>query len=489
MRCPGGGGCASVPSRIGRSVNMRIAFLTAQYTHKRFNENFFVVDRHFGVFPDVGLAMAASVARLHGAEVRFWDAYATQMELDEVLAQMRRWGPDLLACSFHSVPSIMDTIRWAVHIKEALGIPLLLGGHETNRYGEDVMVHDAVDHVLDGRAAQVLPPYLDALERDAGFTKVPGLIHRRDGDVLVNPPAPDGSDVADPYPARDLLPLEHYYSHLTQRRHYTVLLTSRGCPFGCTFCAMARSKYHPRPVSDVVDEMQSCIDGLDIHEFDFFDPLLLHDRGRVLDFCSEIRNRGLDMEWACRSRIDHVDEEILAAIRDAGCRRIYFGIESGDPDVLRRINKRVTLEQVHRAIEMTRHHDIHPLGFFQIGSPGETRRTARRTIRFALDLPLDYAQFMRTIAKPGSSLEKAVIRVTGRDHWREYVTGRRDDSRLPTPWTRLEPRTVDALVREAYLRFYTRPRIALKTLLGSRSPEEARRYIEVGLRMLATRSG
>lgn len=465
-----------------------MAFLQADHSHKRFNENFFVVDRHFGVFPDVGLATAASVAREHGAEVRVWDAYGTQTPIEEVERQMRLWGPDVLAVAFHAVPTFIDTIRWVTRLRSTLGVPVLMGGHEAGRYAADALVHPAVDHLLVGRAPLVLPEALRAMERGGGFESVAGLVYRRRGRVVVNePPADDGS-VADPEPARDLLPNECYYSHLTQRSLYTVMLTSRGCPFGCAFCAMARTGYHPRPVDDVVSEMARCIDELDIHEIDLFDPLLLHDRRRTLDLCSEIRARGLDMEWACRSRIDDVDEEVLAAAASAGCRRIYFGIESGDPGILRRIGKSIDTDQVRRAIEMTRAHGIHPLGFFQIGNPGETMRTARRTIRFALDLPLDYAQFMRTIAKPGSRLERVVMATTGRDPWREHVMGRRDDSRLPTPWTRLEPATVDRLVKEAYLRFYLRPRVAARTMMGSRSTGEAARYVSVGLRMLLSRA-
>ena len=463
---------------------MRIAFLQPDFTHKRFNENFAMVDRHFGVFPDVGLATAAAVARECGAQVRMWDAHSTGASLETVLEEMRGWGPDLLAVAFHSVPTIIDVLGWAGRLRKALGVPLLVGGHEVARYGRDVMDHEVVDHVLVGRAAVVLPAYLEALERGAGLEDVGGLVWRDGEEVVENAAKEDDGSERDPYPARDLLPNETYYSHLTQRSLYTVLLTSSGCPFTCTFCAMARTGYHPRPVEDVVAEMEGCIRDLGIHEFDLFDPLLLHDRRRTLELCGEIAARRLDMEWACRSRIDDVDEEILAAAAGAGCRRIYFGIESGDPYILGRISKKISLERIRRVIAMTRDHGIHPLGFFQIGSPGETVESARRTIRFALDLPLDYAQFMRTIAKPGSRLEQAVMSVTGTDPWREYVRGRRDDSPLPAPWTRLSRRQVDGLVREAYMRFYLRPHIAGGTLLGARSLAEGARYVKVGLRMM-----
>ena len=463
---------------------MRIAFYQAHHHHKRFNENFMVVDRHFGVFPDIGLATAAAVARSWGAEVRLWDAYATEQPFSEVRGEMRRWGPDVIAGAFHSIPTFRETVDWGVRLSRELDARLVLGGHEASRYVREVMTHAGVDFLLRGRASVTLPAFLHAVSRDDGYDAVPGLVWRGPSGVEINAMPRDTGVVEDPWPARDLLPNGSYYSHLTQRRDYTVLMTSRGCPFDCAFCAVARSGYAPRPVDNVVDEMEASISELGIHEFDLFDSLLLHDRSRTLDLCGEIRTRKLDMEWACRSRIDDVDPEILRALGDAGCRRIYFGIESGDSEILERISKRIDLDRVAQSIRQTRDAGIQPLGFFQIGHRGETMASARRTIRFALDLPLNYAQFMRTIAKPGSDLERELIEVTGEDPWREYVLGQRDDARLSTPWTELSAVEIDGLVREAYLRFYLRPRIALRTLLRSRSGSEAGRYVRVGLEML-----
>jgi radical SAM superfamily enzyme YgiQ (UPF0313 family) len=463
---------------------MRVAFFQPGLVHKRFNENFSVVDRRFGVFPDVGLATAAAVAREAGAQVRIWDAYATGAELGEVRREMSRWRPDLLAAAFHSVPAVREVLAWGSVLRRDLDVPLLLGGHETVRYGLDVMQTAPVDYLLQGASGRTLPPLLDAIETDSGYERVPGLMWRGRNAVVDNGAPTAVSEPDDPWPARDLLPLDRYQSYLTQRRHYTVLVTARGCPYSCAFCAMARSGYHPRPVDDVIREMEHCIDDLGIHEFDLFDPLLLHQRDRVLDLCVEISARKLEMEWACRSRIDLVDPELLRALADAGCRRIYYGIESGAPAILQRIHKHIDLDSVGRALRMTSDVGIQPLGFFQVGHPGETIESARRTIRFALDLPLDYAQFMRTIAKPGSDLEQLLMDATGRDPWREYVRGERSDDRLPTPWHDLAPETVDGLVREAYLRFYARPRIAGGTVTRSRSIWELRRYLRVAFEMV-----
>jgi len=464
---------------------MRIAFFQAALTHKRFNENFSVVDRHFGVFPDVGMAIAAAVARQHGADVRVWDAYATETDQDTVLAQMRAWSPDLLATAFHSVPTFRDAVLWAQALHDGLGVPVLMGGHDVGRYPAEVMGWGAVDFMLQGPASVTLPPFLDALQRGGGWDGVPGLGWRDGEEIHLNDAPQNPSLVDEPVPARDLLPNDCYFSHVSQRGLYTVLLTSRGCPYKCAFCAVAGSGYHARSVDEVADEMADCIDRLGIHEFDIFDSLLLHDRSRALDLCGEITRRRLDQEWACRSRLDDLDPELLRAMADAGCKRVYVGIESGDPAVLKRIHKGLDVEQVPAMIRMVRDHGIRPLGFFQIGLPGETRASAQRTIRLALDLPLDYAQFMRTIAKPGSELEAVLQRATGTDPWRDYVAGRRDDDRLPTPWTDLPPGEVDRLVKEAYLRFYLRPLVMTRTLWKARSAAEAARYVKVGLAMLS----
>ena len=171
-------------------------------------------------------------------------------------------------------------------------------------------------------------------------------------------------------------------------------------------------------------------------------------------------------------------QELLKTLpHDAGvlamCVKAYA--PSGDEEMLRRVNKDITLEQVREAIRLTKKHGIRSLGFFLIGSPGETRATIRKTLKFAKSLSLDYVQFSKTTAKPLTRMWRDMVAETGRDYWREYILGNTEEQPLPRPWTELTNDEIDELARRAYVKFHARPWFLLKHTLKVRSWAEFKR--------------
>ena len=317
-----------------------------------------------------------------------------------------------------------------------------------------------------------------------GFEEVPGLIYRNQGKLKINPPAKLADLDEYPFPARHLLPNHLYSSYLTQKKPYTIMLTTTGCPYNCNFCAIAPLPYRVRSAENVLAEIKECVEKYGIREIDFFDATFFLPRKRALKIFKGIQKAGWDIEWACRTRVDAVDDEILEEAAKAGCRRIYFGIESSHPDVLAAINKQINIAQIKKAIEMAHRYGIKVMGFFMIGNPGETEESIRDSMRFAKELDLDFVQFSRTIAKPGSKLAEDLAKEMGYDYWREFVLGKAKEQRLPTPWTKLSQEEIEKYTKLAYYRFYFRPKIVIRRLLEARSFGEIWRYIRVGLKML-----
>jgi len=197
-----------------------------------------------------------------------------------------------------------------------------------------------------------------------------------------------------------------------------------------------------------------------------------------------MQNRKLDLLWACRSRIDSVDEELLKEMAAAGCGRIYYGIESGDQDMLDRVNKGITLEQVREAIRTTKKYGIRSLGFFLIGSPGETKATVKKTIKFAKSLDLDYVQFSKTTAKPLTTMVRDLVSESGYDYWREYILGNTEEKALPRPWMDFTNDEIDEIARKAYIKYHSRPFFLLKHTLQVRSFTEFKRKFFAFLEMM-----
>lgn len=291
---------------------MKIAFIFAPFSHKKFEEDIDVVSREFTQPPPLGLAYAAAIAEQHGHEAIIIDAnvkprHSKKEVVDKILgsgAQMV--GFMLTAYMFQ------QTLEWIKFIKQNTGLPVLVGNMLLDLYPLEVMSHKEIDYGIIGPAAKNLPRLLYNLERGRNLDDIDGLVFRQDGKVYINPPLTLEEDFkALPFPARHLLPNEKYYTILSKRKNFTIMITSKGCPSRCGFCYVKNIPYSSRPVEKIIDEIEECYKSHNIREVEFFDPLFTLDRQRVIDISRQIRKRKLDVIWACRSRVDTVDDELL----------------------------------------------------------------------------------------------------------------------------------------------------------------------------------
>ncbi len=466
---------------------MKVALVFNPFSYKLHEENLRIVQRYFGLFPPLSLAWVAAIAERAGHEAMIIDARTLQLTPDEVLRRLKQERPDILGFMMTTY-MFRETLDWIRYLKGGLGgIPVMIGGYNLRVYPTESVAAPEIDFGCFNSAYHTVPRLLEELESGRRrFDEVPGLIYKRNGELVQTPYGPEPDFDAYPNPARHLLPNELYAEFPTERKNFTVMVTSKGCPMACIFCEAGQTRYNPRSVAKVVNEMEECRNRFGIREIDIFDYEFLINRKRALAICREMQQRRLDVLWACRARIDSVDEELLTEMKAAGCGRIYYGIESGDEEMLRRVNKGITLEQIRETIHLTRRKGIRSLGFFLIGSPGETRATIRKTLRFARSLPLDYVQFSKTTAKPLTSLWRDLVRESGYDYWREYILGNAEEAVLPRPWTELSNEEIDEIARKAYIRHHSRPFFLLRHTLQVRSFSEFKRkflaFVEMCLR-------
>ncbi|MBN1178040.1 MAG: radical SAM protein, partial [Anaerolineae bacterium] len=236
------------------------------------------------------------------------------------------------------------------------------------------------------------------------FATCKGLVWRDGEEIVVNPDRPLIRNLDDlPLPRHDLLPLETYRAPLVGGP-YSFAVTSRGCPAGCRFCikhvSYGRSVRFRSP-ENVLDELE-LLAGLGVRAVNLYADLFTVNREHVMGICEGILARGLRLRWSCNSRVDFVDEEMLRAMARSGCWIISWGIESGDDDMLRRMNKGITTAQVAQALRWSKEAGIKNWGYFIIGLPGETEASIRRTIDFSKRLPLDLVLFHIAAPHPGT---------------------------------------------------------------------------------------
>jgi radical SAM superfamily enzyme YgiQ (UPF0313 family) len=461
---------------------MKIALIHCPFSHRVFSENLKVVDEGFCLAPPIILAYVGAILEKAGHKVILIDANALKLNKEKTLKILKKFGPDVIGFRvdtywFHRV------VEWATYFKSNLQALIIVGGINATLYPLETLSYNCFDYGISGEANESLPRLLSALESGSSIAKIPEVIFRDNGIICQGPPAQKVISFDDyPFPARHLLPNKLYYSFTSQLKNFTIMVTSTGCPFKCSFCAISRLVYRERSPINVVDEIEECYRKFNVREIDFFDATFFINKERSIAICEEILKRRIKIEWSCRSRADVVDDDILRVASRAGCKKIYYGIESVSECVLENINKKINSEQIIHAINLTHKHGISALGFFMVGNPSDNRSSILSSIKFAKKLQLDFIQVCRTIAKPNTELNDYLIETQGVDYWREYILGKKPEKRLPIPWSELSERQIEQYQRKFYSDFYFRLSYIFKRAIKTRSLSELFRYVRIAVR-------
>ena len=217
---------------------MRVALVHCPFGHRDFSENLPIVDEEFCLAPPIILAYVAAILEKAGHQVIIVDANALRLSKAQVLTTVREFSADVIGFRvdtywFHRV------VEWASYFKAQLNVPIIIGGINSSLYPQESMAYGCFDYALSGEANESLPAFLHCLEHGISPAAVPGLIYRSGGDIIVNPPSERVPGFDDyPFPARHLLPNHLYSSFTSQRKNFSIVLTSVGCPYACRFCAI-----------------------------------------------------------------------------------------------------------------------------------------------------------------------------------------------------------------------------------------------------------
>lgn len=313
-------------------------------------------------------------------------------------------GAKTIAFGTHITPIPVETMRPFPSLDFALvGEP-------------DLTIRDLLDHLenrFDQRTPHINamftktdPAYKPSLNED-GSVNMRGIkgIAWRDGDqIMLNFPRPFVADLDDmPIPMHELLPLQSYRMPYI-KGPFTFIVTSRGCPAGCTYCIKHVSyQYSTRIRSPklIMEEMW-VLKKLGINNIHMYADLFTVNRDQVIELCKLMIEENIQLKWTCNSRVDFVDEEMLTLMGKAGCRLISWGIESGNEQILKHARKGAYPDKAERALRWAKQAGIMNWGYFIIGLPGETEETIQQTIAFAKKLPLDIALFHVAAPYPGT---------------------------------------------------------------------------------------
>jgi anaerobic magnesium-protoporphyrin IX monomethyl ester cyclase len=433
------------------------------------------------------LAYIVAVLEEAGVEVAFVDAVMEEMSIDDFSRAVAKMGPDLVVIEC-STPSIYHDLETARATKERLEgtFVALIGSHPTFFHEQILKDNPSVDAVVRGEAEVTMRELALSLAAGEGLNQVLGLTYRVGDEVLVNPPRPLIDDLDSlPFPARHIVRQEGYRAAIYSGVRPTAMVSSRGCPYHCVYCLWPDTLYghrlRARSAANVVDEIEQVVRDYGVDEIYFDDDCLTLSKKRVMEMCALILERGLDVKWIVQARVDTVDREMLAAMKEAGCHYILFGVESGSPKMLEIMKKRITLDRVRQAFKDCREAGIKTQAFFLFGVPGENQETIEETIQFAKEIQADSTQFAIAIPHPGTELYQTCMDngwLVFND-WEDFAA---ENSLIETE--ELTREDVERARIHAYRSYYFSPRFVARSLLRVRSAKDLRRLFRGGRSVL-----
>ena len=359
------------------------------------------------LFPPLELLYVGAVVRQWSQhEVLCMDAIAERVTKEALLERLQTFGPDLVV-SLPGFEIFEDDVRILSWLGQSLpGARMAAFGHYPTTFPAETMAAANLDFVFRGEPEVTVHEVLQAMQQQTSFAGIQGLSYRTDdGTIVSNPDRLRQRDINElPYPDYSLVNI-HDYSEFLLPRPFAVLQTARGCPYPCNFCVRSfGQKLGLRSTDNIIGELNELVARYQIKSFRFIDDTFTAMPARTIEICRAIQQHHPNLVWSCLSRIDTLDEERVKAMRDAGCKRVYMGIESGSTRILKLCGKDYGVELIPQMVDLLRNNGVEVGAFFMVGHPEETSDDFELTSQLVRSLHLDYATIGQTVPYPGTHL-------------------------------------------------------------------------------------
>jgi anaerobic magnesium-protoporphyrin IX monomethyl ester cyclase len=420
-------------------------------------------------FPPLGILYLASVLEEKGVEVSVLDQPAKGFTVDDTVDWIEKENPDILGFSTFSTSGRTAALI-SSNVKERNpNIVIVLGNHYATFNSERILKkYPSVDITVRGEGENTAIDLVSCLRNKGKLKKVQGITFRNKKNIISNPARPLIKDLdCLPFPDRKLIDVD-YHSVIAGAnvapKKFTSIVSSRGCVYRCRFCSctqFARNTWRQRSVENTMEELHF-LASEGYKQFIFVDDSFTLNQKRVSKLCRSMRKEKIGMEWICEGRVNNCSYEMLREIAKAGCKVLYFGIESANQRILNYYNKQTTPKQSENAVRTARKAGIDVIvGSFIVGAPDETKEEIQNTIEFAKKIPIDFPQFNILGVYPGTDIwnEFAMKELLNtEEHWETGITV---SEICPTAVPLNE---IKKMIHQAFYEFVRRPSFVLKQL-------------------------
>ncbi len=406
-------------------------------------------------FALLGLGYIAAVLEKNNYKVDVVDCQVLKLSTEDFRNEITKRQPNIVGVTSSTLTyqSAMKLVKIA---KETCPNCITIAGGPHVTFWDEQALQECpeLDIIVRREGENTMLELAQRIESERPYHDVLGTTCRKDGKILQNPDRPYIEDLDRlPFPARHLWPMEKF----RELEDVLYLTTSRGCVYWCEFCTTVRMhgrKYRMRSPKNVVDELEVLHKTYGISKFTFCDDAFTVDQPRTEELCGEILKRGLKIQWNCGTRVDMITKELLAKMKEAGCITVWFGVESGTQQVLDAMKKGISPELTIKVLGWVRELGLKPVPNVILGFPGETKKSAWKTVKFVEKIAPDDVGFYNVATPfPGTPMydmvkEKGWLRVTDFDMY---------DTTHPifeTPW--LSMKDLGKLREGAFHHYYLR---------------------------------
>ena len=438
--------------------------------------------------PPIAYLWIAAILEEHGIEVDIYDALAIGADERKILDYIQKTAPDLVGFTVFTI-GVYDVIHICRKIKQlSQGIYTLVGGYHMSVSLEEFINEPALDFACIGEGDHTILELIDALSGKKELKHINGLVFKKDNKVIKNPNRKLRTDM-------DNIPVLAYEKIIdneyvpwwsiksSKKQRYLSTVTGKGCPMNCVWCDIAKTEgvvYRCMSPKRVLKELCYLKYKLGITHLTFDDANFTAHKDRLIEICENIIKEGLGIKWACSSTIVNLDDiNVLTLMKKAGCDVIFYGVESGNEEILNKV-KRVTKSKVKNVVNMTRKAGIKPHCSFMLGLPGDTKETMDETVNFAIELDPASASFSIAVPYPGTPMydeysSKGYIKTKD---WRKY------ENNAVFETENFSAQYLEDLYGIAFRRFYWRSKYILRKLTRIRSLKELLVNVSIGLSLI-----
>lgn len=441
-------------------------------------------------FP-LGLGYIASFLRKYGSHnVQIYEPEAQSLSYADLEKIIRDNAPDVVGLTC-STPNFFRAIRLARAVKNNSEAKIIIGGVHASALPEFIAENypELIDCVVVGEGEITMLELVRAYENNQSIEGLQGIVYRSGNKTIRTGTRPFIEELDSiPFPARDLIPQQLFIPNLHNARHKncSALLTSRGCPFNCSFCAsriVSGLNYRIHSAEYVLEEMQMLKTDFHVRQLLITDDTFTINHERLEKICRGMIDKKLGLEWFCFSQVTAVNREMLSIMKKAGCYNIGFGIESGNEEILRKMGKPIKPEKALEAVRLANETGMKTQAFYIFGTPGETKKQMEETVQFAKKVGTTLAFFNMLVPYPGTRDFHHFFAKTPLENieWEKFVAV---GEQCVLTNTDLSPKEMEKLIASANLKYYINPGRIANLLFHIRTFYEFLNYVKGGISLL-----